>query len=205
MPDLPTHIQLHEEEPREGFQIEPGPIDTADKVRFIEALAATGLVEIECLSRVNPVRLPGMADAYAVVRAIRKRDGVRCTSLGLSLRGYERSFSMPLGVRGSVGISASEAFAMRNNGKNTAGLLEEQHAALAFCIERGLPASTVRAAASAAFSLRGMPALAPTSAQRTWLSCAKTGASQRSSSCKRGGTLPVLRNRSLVTHCRKKS
>ena len=28
MTDLPTHADIHEEGPREGFQIEPGPIST---------------------------------------------------------------------------------------------------------------------------------------------------------------------------------
>ena len=37
MPDLPRRVHIHEEGPREGFQIEPGPIGTADKVRFCEA------------------------------------------------------------------------------------------------------------------------------------------------------------------------
>ncbi len=28
MTDLPIHVEIHEEGPREGFQIEPGPIRT---------------------------------------------------------------------------------------------------------------------------------------------------------------------------------
>ena len=43
MTDLPKRIEIHEEGPREGFQIEAGPISTADKVRFCEALAETGI------------------------------------------------------------------------------------------------------------------------------------------------------------------
>ena len=39
MTDMPKHVEIHEEGPREGFQIEPGPISTADKIRLIEALA----------------------------------------------------------------------------------------------------------------------------------------------------------------------
>ena len=46
MTDLPTHVEIHEEGPREGFQIEPGPIGTADKIKLIEALAETGLHHI---------------------------------------------------------------------------------------------------------------------------------------------------------------
>jgi len=45
----------------EGFQIEPGPIATADSVRLIEALAHTGLKEVQCVSFVDPPRVPGMA------------------------------------------------------------------------------------------------------------------------------------------------
>lgn len=142
MSDVPTRVHLHEEGPREGFQIEPRPIDTADKVRFIEALAATGLAEIQCVSFVNPARVPSMADAEAVAHAIRKRDGVRYTGLWLNLRGLERSLATPLEVQGSVRISASEAFSIRNNGKNTADLLDEQRATLDFCIKREIPVVT---------------------------------------------------------------
>jgi hypothetical protein len=39
MTDLPISVDIHEEGPREGFQIEPGPISTADKMKLIEALA----------------------------------------------------------------------------------------------------------------------------------------------------------------------
>ena len=50
MTDLPTHVDIHEEGPREGFQIEPGPISTADKIKLIEALAETGLHCIQAAS-----------------------------------------------------------------------------------------------------------------------------------------------------------
>ena len=43
MSGLPTCVQIHEEGPSEGFQIEPAPISTADKIKLIEALAQTGL------------------------------------------------------------------------------------------------------------------------------------------------------------------
>ena len=43
MTDLPTHLDFHEEGAREGFQIGPGPISTADKLgnRHTPAYAAT--------------------------------------------------------------------------------------------------------------------------------------------------------------------
>ena len=47
MTDLPTHVDIHEVGPREGFQIEPGPISTADKVKLIEALAGLHYIEAD--------------------------------------------------------------------------------------------------------------------------------------------------------------
>jgi hypothetical protein len=35
-------VEIHEEGPLEGFQIAPGPISTADKIRLIEAQAKPG-------------------------------------------------------------------------------------------------------------------------------------------------------------------
>ena len=58
MSDLPKSVEIHEEGPREGFQIEPGPIATADKIRLIEALAETGLTHIQACSFVNPSCAP---------------------------------------------------------------------------------------------------------------------------------------------------
>ena len=38
MSDLPNRILITEEGPREGFQIEPGPIASADKIALIEVV-----------------------------------------------------------------------------------------------------------------------------------------------------------------------
>ena len=46
MSDLPNFVTINEEGPREGFQIEPGPISTADKIKLIDALSETGLKNI---------------------------------------------------------------------------------------------------------------------------------------------------------------
>ena len=73
MTDLPTQVEIHEEGPREGFQIEPGPISTADKIKLIEALAETGLHHIEAASFVSPRIVPGWADAEDVVAGFTRR------------------------------------------------------------------------------------------------------------------------------------
>ena len=53
MSDLPKRVEIHEEGPREGFQIEPGPISTADKIALIEALSLTGLAHVQIASFVT--------------------------------------------------------------------------------------------------------------------------------------------------------
>ena len=40
---LPKRVHIYEEGPREGFQIEKGPIATARKIELIDALSRTGL------------------------------------------------------------------------------------------------------------------------------------------------------------------
>lgn len=139
MPDLPRRVHIHEEGPREGFQIEPGPIASADKVRLIEALADTGLHHVQCVSFVDPKRVPQMADAEEVARSIRRREGVRYTGLWLNLKGLQRARATPLDIAGSIGLSASESFSVRNNGKDTEGLLAAQRQMLEYLIEEGIP------------------------------------------------------------------
>ena len=79
MSDLPKRVEIHEEGPREGFQIEPGPISTADKIALIEALSLTGLAHVQIASFVNIKLVPGWADAEAVVAGVTRRDGVHFT------------------------------------------------------------------------------------------------------------------------------
>jgi len=77
MTDLPTHVEIHEEGPREGFQIEPGPISAADKIKLIEALAETGLHHIQAASFVSPRIVPGWGDAEDVVAGFIPKEGIR--------------------------------------------------------------------------------------------------------------------------------
>ncbi len=53
MSDLPKKVEIHEEGPREGSQIEPGPISSEHKIELIEALAETGLHHIQICSFVS--------------------------------------------------------------------------------------------------------------------------------------------------------
>jgi hydroxymethylglutaryl-CoA lyase len=115
MSDLPVRVQINEEGPREGFQIEPGPIPTESKIALIDALSETGLNKIQVASFVNPKRVPGWADADEVVARFNRREGVRYDVLWLNERGFKRALVHEgLSLRGSISTTTSEAF-MRNN------------------------------------------------------------------------------------------
>jgi len=126
MADFPSRIVIHEEGPREGFQIAERPIATHDKVRLIEALATTGVKQIDCVSYVDPRRVPGMADADVVARSIQRREGVRYTGLWLNTKGLLRALTLPLDLVGAIRVSASETFSIKNTRRNLAETLAEQ-------------------------------------------------------------------------------
>lgn len=126
MSDFPKSVSICEEGPREGFQSEPKMVPTADKIRFIEALAETGVQEINCVSFVNPKRVPQMADAEAVAAGIRKRPGVHYTGTILNAAGFERARKTPLDCLPLLFLSASETFGIRNSNKNRLEALAEQ-------------------------------------------------------------------------------
>ncbi|MGI9525328.1 MAG: hydroxymethylglutaryl-CoA lyase [Hyphomicrobiaceae bacterium] len=116
MTDLPTSVDIREEGPREGFQIEPGPIATANKIRLIEALSDTGLRHIQVCSFVSPKLVPGWADAEEVVAGFQARPTVEYSALWFNERGLDRAlqFSDKLTNTGTISLSASNAFSRQN-------------------------------------------------------------------------------------------
>ncbi|MBS7707841.1 hydroxymethylglutaryl-CoA lyase [Chelatococcus asaccharovorans] len=126
MSDFPKFVHIHEEGPREGIQIEVKQLTVQEKVKFIESLAETGLKQIDCVSFVNPKRVPSMADATEVAKAIKKKPGVRYTGLWLNQQGLERALELPLDVVGSIRVTASETFSKKNTNRSIEETLQEQ-------------------------------------------------------------------------------
>jgi hydroxymethylglutaryl-CoA lyase len=141
MSDLPKTIEIHEEGPREGFQIEPGPIATAHKIELIDALAETGLRTIQMVSFVNPKRVPGWADADAVVEGFHPRGGVDYTGIWLNEKGLERALAHRgrLTLHGGISLTASEAFLRRNQNRDFAENIRSQHAQLEIFRRHDIP------------------------------------------------------------------
>jgi hydroxymethylglutaryl-CoA lyase len=145
MTDLPTHVDIHEEGPREGFQIEPGPIATADKIRLIEALGETGLRHIQVCSFVNPRVVPAWADADAVVAGFTARPGIDYTALWFNANGLERAlaFRHKLTVTGSIALAASEAFTRKNLNRSHAENVEAMRRQTALHLSRGVTVNRI--------------------------------------------------------------
>lgn len=129
MSDLPKAVEICEKGPREGLQIEAGPISTADKVALIDALSETGLRHIQIVSFVDPRRVPGWADADDVVKGFHPREGVRYSPLWLNEKGLERAlrYRDRLTYRDAIAMSASEPFLIRNQNSDFAKNIERQH------------------------------------------------------------------------------
>lgn len=125
MNDLPRSVTIQEEGPREGFQSEAA-VSLPDKLRLIEALAETGLKQINCVSFVDPRRVPQMADADDVARRLRRRNDVRYTGIWLNARGFERALTSGLDLDANVVISVSDTFSRKNNGCGKDELIRAQ-------------------------------------------------------------------------------
>ncbi|NKC33556.1 hydroxymethylglutaryl-CoA lyase [Falsiroseomonas selenitidurans] len=150
MTDLPSTVEIREEGPREGFQIEPGPIPTERKVALVDALSATGLHHIQVCSFVSPKLVPGWADAEAVVAGFTPKPGVTYTALWFNAAGLNRAlaFKDRLKVEGAVTVVASEAFSLKNLNRDRAKNLEAQRTNVAAHLEAGVavPRISVQAA-----------------------------------------------------------
>ena len=145
MTDLPGRVEITEEGPREGFQIEPGPIPTADKIALIDALSATGVRRIQVASFVNPKIVPGWADAEAVVAGFTPRPGVEYTALWFNAAGLARvqRFADRLSVQGSITVTGSEAFTRKNLNRSHAEQLDAQRRHVATHLAAGVPMTRV--------------------------------------------------------------
>ena len=84
-------IHMQEVGPRDGLQVEPRFVETADKIALVDALSQAGLAKIEVTSFVSPKAIPQLRDAEIVMREIRRVPAVVYTALVPNLRGAERA------------------------------------------------------------------------------------------------------------------
>jgi hydroxymethylglutaryl-CoA lyase len=128
---MSRRITVVEVGPRDGLQSIGAQLETADKIRYIDALSEVGLPVIEVTSFVSARWVPLMADADDVLRGIRQAEGVRYPVLVPNEQGLDRA--LDAGAREiAVFTAASETF----NRKNINAGIEESLQRLRPVVER---------------------------------------------------------------------
>lgn len=117
-------VLISEVGPRDGLQSVGSTMCTVDKCAWIDALAASGLQEIEVGSFVSPKLLPQMADTAAVVRHALRHPQLTVMALVPNLRGAQSAIDA--GVHKiTLPISASSAHSMANVRKSPQEMVGE--------------------------------------------------------------------------------
>lgn len=134
--EFPRRVHLTEVGPRDGFQQEKKIIPTALKVRFITEMADAGLRRIQVTSFVNPARVPQMADAEELIRALPVKPGVTYNALVLNPRGLARA--LDAGVTAvEISVSASDTHSRKNTGMPVAQAVSDAIAMIETAKKRG--------------------------------------------------------------------
>lgn len=120
--NLPKKVTIYEVGPRDGLQNEARQVPTADKIRFIDALVASGIRDIEITSFVSPKWIPQLADASEVARGVHRPPGVRMSALVPNRRGLDTALAAGM-KEVAVFMSASETHNQKNVNKSIADTL----------------------------------------------------------------------------------
>lgn len=91
--DYSESLIVQEVSPRDGLQIEPTWVETADKIALIDQLSLAGFSRIEAGSFVSPKAIPALRDGEEVFRGIQRQPGVTYVALIPNLKGAQRALS----------------------------------------------------------------------------------------------------------------
>ncbi|SAK82833.1 pyruvate carboxyltransferase [Caballeronia catudaia] len=143
------NVLVSEVGPRDGLQSIKTVMPTAARLRWISALAAAGLKEIEVGSFVPPKLLPQMADIREVVAHALSIPGLHVAVLAPNLRGSQSAFEA--GVhKVTLPVSVTNEHSMANIRKTTEEMIDEVRNIVALRDER-FPGVQIEAGVSVAF------------------------------------------------------
>ncbi|HEY8266379.1 MAG TPA: hydroxymethylglutaryl-CoA lyase [Steroidobacteraceae bacterium] len=115
----PRNIAIVEVGPRDGLQNEAASVPTDVKIEFIRRAVDAGIRRIEVASFVSPRRVPQMADAEAILKALPPRDDVTYVGLVLNRAGFDRAAAAGCREIGMV-VFTTDEFNRRNQGVTSA-------------------------------------------------------------------------------------
>ena len=179
MPETTTclpAVLISEVGPRDGLQALAHTMPTPAKLRWLDALHAAGVREVEAASFVPAQLLPQMADADAVVRHAVALPGWTVLALVPNLRGAEAALAA--GVHKlTVPVSASAAHSLANVRKTPQAMVEQLRA-IDLLRQSVAPAVQLEVGISTAFGCTLQGPVAEDEVIRLAEACAEAGADE---------------------------
>ena len=173
---IPEAVTISEVGPRDGLQSVARTMATADKLRWVDALHAAGLREIEVGSFVPAKLLPQMADTAAVVAHARTLPGLTVMALVPNRRGAQAA--LDAGVHKlTLPVSASAAHSLANVRRTREEMVQELREVVALR-DAQAPGVAIEVGLSTAFGCT-LQGLVPED-EVLWLAgeCARAGAGE---------------------------
>ncbi len=172
----PGQVLISEVGPRDGLQSVSSTMPTQDKFRWIDALVAAGVREIEVASFVPARLLPQMADAAEVVAYAARIPGLTVMALVPNLRGAEAA--LRAGVHKlTMPVSASHAHSLANVRKTPEEMVEQVRA-IATLRDELAPHVKLEAGISTAFGCTLQGLVREDDVIRLALMCVEAGADE---------------------------
>jgi len=170
MTSLPKFVEFHEEGPREGFQFEKTLFPLEKRLALIDALAQTGVSQIQVASFVHPKVVPQMADTEELFARLKPRPGIAYTGLWLNERGFERALKVPnITLQGGLNFYASDAFSRMNNNRSAIEVRDAQRAWVLLYADAGVPLETAHIMTAFGCNLEGAIATSKVTSLVRWI------------------------------------
>ena len=167
-------VLISEVGPRDGLQSIATTMPTAHKLRWVDALVAAGLREIEVGSFVPAKLLPQMADVAEVVRhAVARHPHITVMALAPNLRGAEAALQAGA-HKVTLPVSASEAHSLANVRKTPAAMVQELQAVVQLRADTA-PQALIEVGLSTAFGCTLQGAVPEDDVIRLAVQCAEAG------------------------------
>ena len=138
MSDFPKFVEIREEGPREGFQIEPKVYPIEERVELINLLSDSGLKRIQVGSFVSPKYVPQMADTGTLFEMIKRVPGVEYTALWLNDKGFRKALTAHnVDIDPRLLFYPSNTFSLKNNNATSMEMREKQRELVKMYKEEG--------------------------------------------------------------------
>jgi hydroxymethylglutaryl-CoA lyase len=146
---MDRRVSVREVGPRDGLQMAASRMPTATKLRWIAAIAAAGVAEIEVGSFVPPRVIPQMADTDEVLRGSLGLTGVTLVALVPNLRGAQAAHAAGA-AKITIPVSVSEGHSRANINRTPSEQVAEVARIVAWARAQSRP-MRIEAACSTAF------------------------------------------------------